>query len=112
MKRNVDLTQNRTFRDETNVLTVLKLFPWDDIAPWRKVTDESMLHNSSKELLFTGDCEERQIKRMAQMYDVGGICECCGKDINARPWKRVYSLCIECYENHIDPHQFPWGMER
>lgn len=113
MKRNVDLTQNHTFRDVSDNTTAIKIFPWGSAKiPWRNIaTDEALLSELSDELLFTGSYEERRMKRRTQMYESGMCCECCGKNLAVRPWKRVYSLCVECFE-YVDPHQLPWGMER
>lgn len=52
-----------------------------------------------KELVLTGDARTRQTKRYVLDYERdGNICDCCGRDINKKPWdfKKTSKLCDDC----------------
>ena len=52
-----------------------------------------------KEVVLTGDAETRKMKRYCIDYENdGNICDCCGCDINKKPWdfKKTSKLCDAC----------------
>lgn len=55
--------------------------------------------NIQNELVLTGDAQMRQTKRFCIDYEQdGNICDCCGRDINRKPWdfKKTTKLCDDC----------------
>jgi len=102
MKRNVDLTSDGVFSTRPIRLNSLNrllrsvaggkgpLFPW---------TFESKGTDYSKELFYTGNKEERRLKKEYNIRDVNS-CDCCGK-VNIKKWDFKYCLCMDC-SNELD----------
>lgn len=96
MKPNVDLTENRDFRNVSvsasalidKYLTQLGLgskYPWSFDEPF----DE-------RGIFLTGNREERAQKKEYQAYKKGTQCERCGFDFTNKPWKGQFNLCFNC----------------
>lgn len=113
MKRNVDLTSNRMFssrntRQIGSGLPFLKLdtllpgkdlgtlFPWS-VERFKVVrSDDELSSGANHEIIITGDASTREHKRFWRAADAGDMCDCCGTDLNRKPWDRHYCLCSKC----------------
>lgn len=103
MKDNVDLTINRKFSRNRNSSssdlrsTIFKLtsnvtYPW--VMNISRIT--STLDRSNA-IIFTGNKKEREFKKNEFNYMNASNCECCGANLNKKPWTRSpYLLCSKC----------------
>lgn len=115
MKPNVDLTENRIFttpKEPSGVvkelLNLLEPKPWDFENMPTLISDDLDLQNNSyknEELVFTGNKEERQIKKMNRLYDTGKYCYICGRACREKPWT---GITCNCYSMEYRP-KFPWN---
>lgn len=97
MKDNVDLTQDKDFRNTNDKLYSLRdilfknfnKFPWD----FKNILNSTLNY---KQIFFTGNKKERKNKKMNQNYKNQTECECCGKDLSKKKWNNYYGLCNRC----------------
>jgi len=112
MKTNVDLTENRDFREKQQLglrkkrilmISIGKKYPWG-----------FKINNDNNDGIFlTGNKEDRKCKKDTSNYMGGISCECCGADLTKKPWiTNNYGLCQKCIGpflkkvNHT--HVIPW----
>lgn len=116
MKSNIDLTENRDFMQKSSIpgsidsflLSILKdsksAYPWNsyfDILEEGSLTLES----KPKELVFTGDKEERKSKKYHSDWGANELIECdrCGAYTKKYPWDMNDStLCKSCEDYIVD----------
>lgn len=116
MKRNVDLSENRIFTtpeeptgDEKIILDWVKKVtrkPWDFKNKPKIISSDFDLEISckEKELFFTGDKKERQIKKQNRLFDEEKVCDVCGLDTRKKPWART---TCKCYSMKYESKK-PW----
>lgn len=71
--------------------------PWSVIYKMHKVSSEDELI-SPNPLFPTGSVEDIKFFNEYSEFNVGKICDRCGKSINPYPWSSVFTLCKECAE--------------
>lgn len=118
MKRNVDLTQNRIFSSARptardiglfvfrpvelgkidSATEVIKLHPWAVDKFQRVHSDADLCDGNSEEIIITGNASTRAHKKYWKAADAGDMCDCCGTDLNKKPWDRHYCLCSSCMD--------------
>jgi len=117
MKRLVDLTEEGKFSKpeidpvmEELLKVVEDLSRNNKIKPWD--WENHKLHimgldkdyykhcYSDKELLFTGDREEREVKKHHKTVHDGLICKECNSDYSNKPWLMDFGECIVCNESY------------
>lgn len=107
MKRNVDLTENRFFSSDNwftdiamGVLTLgiitKEKFPWNAHLQQIRSDDDLDLEHQRKAIIAVGDKKMRaKVKEYRQM-DSLDYCDCCGKQMNLKPWDREIGICHQC----------------
>lgn len=119
MKENIDLTENRMFRDrmDSSLHFVVKTWihgriPWNFPEAHLLSDAEEAAASGKIPLIYTGTREERRNAKNIAEENMGLLCDCCGAKINQIPWKRQIGLCRIC-EEHLNVHseirrRFPW----
>lgn len=98
MKRNVDLTENMMFSQESNPFHpkvpwrkssnyVLRKFPW-------KMSDEQLSQKDN--MIVLGSASERKTYHKKQETVSDLFCDRCGKEIRILPWRPLTGLCFQC----------------
>ena len=106
MKSNIDLTENRFFRDNQfqSNLSLFKIkdekYPWDIQTTRIKTDDDLDLDHQRKSIIAVGNKATRaQIKEFRKM-DSPNYCDCCGKRMNLKPWDKEIGICHSCEERY------------
>lgn len=116
MKDNVDLTIDRKFSGNRNRdirSTLFKLtsnikFPW--VMNVSRITSTLDKRDS---LILTGNKKEREHKKRELNYMNGTECECCGANLDKKPWSRgEYLLCSRCDYSLEDSLQKTYWLEQ
>ena len=117
MKRNVDLTLDRKFSRETDILNRLRRnvgllknrnakYPWEFKAANARYYKSVVPKNPN---FHTGDKATRKRKRIEESYFNGTNCECCGRDLTKKPWiKGHYLLCNKCETLMKSHNEYLW----
>ena len=118
MKPNVDLTLNRDFgdrpdRSDATIRSIAgrinQLLHGEHSriprlnSDWRTVESDYDLHvGETRNLMFTGNKEERAKKRFYDSEYDDTVCYCCGQKIKM-PWQNRFRICSKCErkENRI-----------
>ena len=117
MKSNIDLTENRMFRDNTTFSGIINCirhikFPWgDDGLSLINSKDELDLEHQRKSLIALGNREKRAEIKMYREMDSPDYCDCCGARMNLKPWDKEIGICHKCeeyYENEPDRDKCLW----
>lgn len=94
MKNNVDLTLDRRF-SRMNTISVHQLFeqtkkPWE---PNQLKALMNKINDPTEQIVLTGNKEDRAKARYYK--EMPERCDRCGRILDV-PWRRRYSLCVEC----------------
>ena len=131
MKRNVDLTQNRLFSQDSNQIGIGefrrrvlsgpqsgianliefigKRHMWDyDNAIWTEMHDG--FEENTNPLVMCGNASQRRVQRRRESWDSGELCDCCGADLTLKPWEKQYCLCRKCATRMDGNNLMPWAM--
>ena len=104
MKRNVDLTENGFFSNNTwlsnieintlifRMLTTEEKFPWDVHLK----IDEN---DQRKSIIAIGNKKTRAKVKEHHQMDSPDYCDCCGRMMNLKPWSREVGICHKCNEH-------------
>ena len=98
MKRNVDLTENMMFSQESNAYQakvlwrksseyVLREIPW-------KMPDEQIFQKNN--IIVVGSSSERRRYHKIREIVSDSFCDRCGKEIRILPWRPLTGLCLQC----------------
>lgn len=127
MKRNVDLTLRRDFKDDNDEFDKfhriilerihgknVSRIPWKIYAITEVRSDEDLIQDNElryENIIITGSKSKRKNTKKYR-YLNKDICDCCGIEFKI-PWKRKYGLCIECSKNFSN-ERLPWkqGFEK
>lgn len=111
MKNNVDLTMDNDFRKPTErkIDNLDELILGESKFSWNNVL--SLIHSTyefeERELLFTGDKEDRRQKSFYK--DWNDTCDRCGIELDYVPWKSCGTLCSRCEDElENDYGRLPW----
>lgn len=120
MKANVDLTEDRDFREHHESYPQLPAWQQETVdAYFKQIWDEMRnsdfepiqydaqlgMHDFARKHLealpsddfFEGNADQRMNARAKLIYEHNEImCECCGKDLSAQPWNFIHGLCPTC----------------
>lgn len=117
MKRNVDLTLDRKFSRERDILNRLRRnvgvlrnrnakYPWEFKTANARFRDSVVPRNPN---FHTGDKATRDRKKIDALYHSELACDCCGRDFTKKPWiKGHYSLCNNCEEQMRKHDKYLW----
>lgn len=99
MKSNVDLTSNEIF--SRNIISTKRIaryikgmFLWT--PPYIHKSDFDVDMQTEREVIFTGNKEIRNCKKLCEEEYSGEYCDCCGYPLNKKPWLFRYGLCKRC----------------
>lgn len=103
MKRNVDLTESRDFKNNNKSFFEYADNPLDYINLFTKSFEN--IENIQNELVLTGNKLQRESKRDELSFGTANNrCDCCGTEIS---WKFFNdSLCNRCNEYHSERKPF------
>lgn len=120
MKRNVDLTLDRKFSRERDVLNRLRRnvgllknrnakYPWEFNTANARFRESVVPKNPN---FHTGDKATRKRKKIEMSYYSDSNCDCCGRDLTRKPWIRgYYSLCNNCEEHMRKYDKYLWPQK-
>ena len=91
MKTNVDLTENNMF--DNRKLNPKRIFynVYDDISG-----------EDTQSLVIEGNKNRRNEVRELRKAISMKYCDCCGKKLNAKPWKFEIGVCDECKNGYFN----------
>ena len=108
MNRNIDLTLKRDFyKGETLLerliqnsinksLGISTKLPWWELKLKRINSQKDIEDYNYKNIITTGNKNERYNIGLKKSANNNGICERCGKSLRKYPWAIYYELCKEC----------------
>ena len=108
MDRNIDLTLKRDFyKGETSLerliqnsinksLRISTRLPWWELK-FKRINSQKDIENYNyKNIITTGNKNERYNIELKKSVNNNRICERCGKPLRKYPWAIYYELCKEC----------------
>jgi len=118
MKHNVDLTESEIFsrvlfsQAENRISKFMRsslkgIFPWN--PHWATDFDESFGEQREK-IIATGNREERRMVSEFRKMDSPNYCDCCGRQMNLKPWDIENGICHKCAKTvkHLDEDKCLW----
>ena len=105
MKTNVDLTRNRDFSNNSNIVlnSVVSLLKENKRIPWSWKEDTILVTSDaqfeSQELFMIGTTKRIKTRKQYKALINNDICDCCGTSINRYSWFTSLSkktLCTMC----------------
>ena len=96
MKRNVDLTENMMFSQESNIHHSINIFEKSSNYALRKFPWEFSKEQLSQKdkMIVLGNASEREMFYSIRKAVSNVFCDCCGKEIGTLPWRG--RLCLKC----------------
>lgn len=109
MKRNVDLTENRFFSNDSRFNGVLfpsvifaGKFPWNASVEIIVSDDDLDADHQRKAIIAVGNKATRAKVKFYREMDSEDYCDCCGVRMNLIPWDREIGVCHKCNGYHFE----------